>query len=96
MRSRFALGFAIYAAIGRVMLPDIHSRIHVFVFVLFALLLELVGKPIAGKRPSLAAFAANAGASVAAIVAVKWWLEGIRFTHWWRIFTILTHPFGGG
>ena len=55
MIPRLALGFAIFAGIGRLLLPYVHSRVQVLAFVFAALAAELVGKPLAGRAPSFAA-----------------------------------------
>lgn len=94
MIPRLALGFAIFAGIGRLLLPLTFSRVQIMAFVLLALAVELVAKPIAGRSPSLTGFLANAAAATVAVIAVKWWLEGISFTHWGRIITMLLRPFG--
>ena len=94
MIPRLALGFAIFAGIGRLLLPYVHSRVQVLAFVFAALAAELVGKPLAGRAPSLTGFLANAVAATLAVIAVKWWLEGISFGHPGRVLAMLLRPLG--
>lgn len=94
MIPRLALGFAIFAGIGRLLLPLTYSRVHILASVLAAVMVELVAKPLAGRSPSLTGFLANAAAATLAVVAVKWWLEGISFAHWGRVIAVLLRPFG--
>lgn len=94
MVPQLALGFAIVAGAARWLLPLTYSRLQVIAFVLAAVAVELVAKPLAGRRPSLAGFSLNAAAATLAVVAVKWWLEGISLAHWRRILAILLGPAG--
>lgn len=85
MTFRLAVGFAFFAGISRLLLPLTLSRIQIVAFVLAAMLIEAVAKPIAGKRPSAGSFLSNACAATVAIVLVKWWLEGVSLAHWARV-----------
>lgn len=71
MVPQLALGFAIVAGAARWLLPLTYSRLQVIAFVFAALAVELVAKPVAGRRPSLAGFCLNAAAATLAVVAVK-------------------------
>ena len=94
MVPRLALGFALFAGISRLLLPLTLSRVQILTFVFAAVVVELVAKPIAGRSPSITGFLANATAATVAVVAVKWWLEGISLAHWGRVFAVLLRPFG--
>lgn len=76
------LGFALLAGFSRWTHPLTESRVQIAGFLVAALLLELLAKPVAGLAPSSRSLAANAAATVLAVVAVKWWLEGISLRHW--------------
>ena len=94
MIARIALGFAVFAGISRLLLPMTLSRVQITAFLVAAMAVELVAKPLAGRRPSLVSFAANAAAATLAVIMVKWWLEGINSFDAQRILYMLLHPFG--
>lgn len=94
MTARLALGFALFAGTGRLLLPLTLSRVQIIAFLIAAVAVELVAKPLAGRRPSPVSFAVNAAAATLAVIAVKWWLEGFNTFDARRILDMLLHPFG--
>lgn len=68
-----ALGFGLMAGAVRLNLLLTESRLQIVAFWMIALLLELA----AGDERSWPRFALNGSAATAAIIAAKWYIEGV-------------------
>ena len=72
-----ALCFGIVAALTRDYFKLIETRIQMIFFVVLAAGYEYLWKHRAGKSPSAGSFAANAMLAIAAVLMVRWQLEGL-------------------
>lgn len=82
-----ALTFAVFAGVVRTQLTQVHSKLQLLGYAVAGALVELLLMPRLGRKSSWRAWALYVVAATAAIVAVKWWLEGLH----WKQF--LLHPY---
>jgi membrane protein implicated in regulation of membrane protease activity len=82
-----ALAFGVAAAISRALLEMTKTRLQICVFIVVAMVFEMVGRRAIGQRASIRGFALNCIAIVIAMISVKIALEGPPHTaHWIRFF----------
>lgn len=67
-----AIGFSFAAALTRYLIFDIETRMQIAAFVVLAAVWGWTN-----RRSGLVGFIVNSVASAAAIIAVRWWLEGL-------------------
>jgi hypothetical protein len=77
--------FALLAGLTRLSLTETYSRYQVLAFAAVAVLFELIRNRDYGPKLQVASYTANVMAAFAAIVFVKWQLEGISLSHWARL-----------
>lgn len=77
--------FALLAGLTRLALPETYSRYQVLAFAAIAVFFELIRNRDYGPRMQAVSYAGNVLAAFAAIVFVKWHLEGISLNHWARL-----------
>jgi hypothetical protein len=76
-RAAIALAFGMTAALSRCVLTTVESRLQMAAFIYAVAVNEWLAGPARGRNPSIAWALINAFAAIAAILAVRWNLEGL-------------------
>lgn len=71
------LAIVSFAALSRYFLTETESRLQIFIFASLAAFVEWIVKPSLGMRPQLPLALLTGVCSAAAIVLVRWHLEGL-------------------
>ncbi|ODP36460.1 hypothetical protein BFL28_05560 [Sphingomonas turrisvirgatae] len=78
-----ALIVGLTAGAARALLPDVKTRLQLFVALALAALFELLLRRLLGQRPSIAGFLLNVLAIIIAMVAIKIAIDGRpHYPHW--------------
>jgi hypothetical protein len=76
-RAALALVFGMAAALSRCTLTSVESRVQMAAFICVVAVNEWLARPARGRTPSIPWALINAFAAIAAILAVRWNLEGL-------------------